>query len=258
MEYKDFAREIYIITGINLMSYKEKQMKRRIDQLIANKGFYGYDKFIQVLKNNNELYNEFLSYITINVSYFYRDHKQWEVLEYNILPEVIKRDNKIRSWCCACSSGEEVYTLAFILNRYISNDRIEIIGSDVDKKSIDKAKKGIFTKKNLESLPKVLFYNFFEEKKGEYIVTDEIRNCISFEIIDLLNLEYPQNFDFIICRNVMIYFLEEAKKDIYINLNRSLKENGILFMGNSEQILSHERYNFEMISNGFYKKTGEI
>ena len=258
MEYNDFVREIYMFSGINLLYYKEKQMKRRIEQLIMQKKLSGYEEYLQVIKSDNELYNEFLGHITINVSYFYRDPKQWEVLEYNILPEIIKRDNKIRSWCCACSSGEEAYTLAFILNRYISNDRIEIIGSDVDRKSIDKAKKGIYTKKNLETLPKVFFYNFFEEKKGEYIVVDEIKNCISFEIIDLLNHEYPQNFDLIICRNVMIYFLEEAKKYIYFNLNKSLNDEGILFMGNSEIILLHERYKFEALSNGFYKKIGEV
>ena len=102
---------IYKMSGINLTFYKEKQMKRRIDSLISKNGFDGYEKYVDALKINSNLYNEFINYLTINVSEFYRNPEQWDVLEKEDISFITSKNKYVKIWSSACSTGDEPYTL---------------------------------------------------------------------------------------------------------------------------------------------------
>jgi len=91
MDYTAFVKEIYKITNIDLNMYKEKQMKRRINSLIAKNHYKGYEDYLEGLKTDKALFNEFLDYITINVSEFYRNPEQWDILDREILPDILKK-----------------------------------------------------------------------------------------------------------------------------------------------------------------------
>lgn len=105
-DYEYFKREILSLTTIDLNAYKEKQMKRRIDTLIAKHKITGYDKYVCALKNDKELFDEFVGYITINVSEFYRNPEQWKILETEIIPDLIQKFGKnLKVWSAACSTG---------------------------------------------------------------------------------------------------------------------------------------------------------
>ena len=107
-DYEYFKKEILALTTIDLNSYKEKQMKRRIDTLIAKHKIVGYDKYVQALKNDKALFEEFVNYITINVSEFYRNPDQWKILDETIFPELISKFGKnLKIWSAACSTGDE-------------------------------------------------------------------------------------------------------------------------------------------------------
>ncbi|NSW90448.1 MAG: protein-glutamate O-methyltransferase CheR [Firmicutes bacterium] len=255
MTYEDFKKEILSITGINLSFYKEKQMKRRIDSLIRKNKFNGYYDYFSALKANKELYNEFINYLTINVSEFYRNPEQWEVLENDILPQLISKKVNLKIWSAACSTGDEPYTLAMILNKFIPLNSIKIIATDIDKEAIDKAKAGIYVYKSMEKLPKEYLDKYFIKTGELYKIKDDLKKCVEFSRLNLLSDLYPQNCDMIVCRNVLIYFTEEAKNIVYIKASQALNSGGILFVGSTEQIIMPGKYNFTPVRTFFYMKT---
>src|SRR5690554_828028 len=105
MDYEGFKRGILSISGINLDFYKERQMKRRIDSLMNRNSYYDYGLYLEQLQRDKRLYDEFVNYLTINVSEFYRNPEQWENLETKILPGIIKSNKSPKIWSCACSTG---------------------------------------------------------------------------------------------------------------------------------------------------------
>lgn len=258
MDYQKFKDEIFKLTGIMLDYYKEKQMKRRIDSLIQKNKFSNYYDYIQALKEKGNLFQEFIDYITINVSEFYRNPEQWEVLEKYILPGLIKTSPKLNIWSAACSTGDEPYTLVMVLNKYLSLDKIKILATDIDKKALSRAEEGIYGFKSLEKLPNGFINKYFIEEKDLYKIKNEVKNCVNFKNHDLLKHEYPEKCDLIICRNVLIYFTEEAKNLIYTKFNKALKIGGVLFVGSTEQIIMSAKFGFKAKKTFFYVKEKEI
>ena len=117
-DYESFKKQIYTLSSIDLDAYKEKQMKRRIDSLIAKNGFKTYDDYVKALKTDKELYAAFINYLTINVSEFWRNPEQWAILEKDIIPYLMKKHGKsIKIWSAACSTGDEPYSLVMLLSK---------------------------------------------------------------------------------------------------------------------------------------------
>jgi len=261
MNYEGFKSEIHLMTGINLSYYKEKQMKRRIDSLIRKNGIDSYDEYIKSLKKDKALFDEFINHITINVSEFYRNPGQWKVLEEEILPQILERTQSPVIWSSACSTGEEPYTLVMVLNKFVPLSRIKILASDIDVAALEKAKAGIYNEKSVESMPKEYLEKYFTKMRESYFnvyrINDDVKRCVEFKRLDLHKDEYPINCDLIVCRNVLIYFTEEAKNKIYLKFNHSLKDGGILFVGSTEQIIMFQKYGFKPIRTFFYQKVGE-
>lgn len=258
MNYEKFKQEIYEISGIDLNSYKERQMKRRLNSLINKKNFDGYKSYIEALKKDQLLYDEFMNYITINVSEFYRNPEQWIKLKETILPMLIRQNRNLKIWSAACSSGDEPYTLAMILNEFFPLSDIRIIATDLDKDILEKAKKGIYNEKSVANLPKTYLRKFFIQDGHTFKISDEIKQCIQFKHHNLLSDNYPSNCDLIICRNVLIYFTEEAKIEMYKKFNKALTTSGVLFVGSTEQILLYTNYNLKPIQTFFYQKEKDL
>ena len=131
-DYEYFKREVLSLTGIDLNCYKEKQMKRRIDTLIAKHKIEGYDRYVHALKTDKDLFEEFVSYITINVSEFYRNPEQWKLLDEEVIPELVKRFGRnLKIWSAACSTGDEPYSLVMALSRHVPLNNIRIYATDI-------------------------------------------------------------------------------------------------------------------------------
>ncbi|EMS73308.1 CheR family methyltransferase [Ruminiclostridium cellobioparum] len=257
MDYEGFKEEILKMTKINLTLYKEKQMKRRIDALIKKNNFNTYKEYVQALKDNKDLFKEFINYLTINVSEFYRNPDQWAVLEKEIFPLLMSRNKKLNIWSSACSTGDEPYTLVMVLNKMLPLSSIKILATDIDMGALEKAKTGIYTSKSLENLPKEMKEKYFTMVGDNYRVKDEVKNCVEFRQFNLLRDPYPTGMDLIVCRNVLIYFTEEAKNDIYKKFNMSLNPQGILFVGSTEQMIMANKYNFKSVKTFFYVKDAD-
>lgn len=257
--YGDFKTEVFNLSKIDLNAYKERQMKRRIDSLIRKNGFDTYSDYVHLLKSNKNKYEEFINYLTINVSEFFRNTKQWEVLENEVIPYLHDKFSKnIKIWSAACSTGDEPYSLAMLLSKFMPLSRINIIATDIDLQILAKAKEGIYNEKSVAGVPTDLKNKYFKKDGQSYKISDEIKKCITFRQHNLLKDTYPENMDLIVCRNVLIYFTEEAKHSIYIKFNHSLKNEGILFVGSTEQIIQSHKYELEPVKSFFYKKITDL
>lgn len=254
-DYEGFKKDVFALTKIDLNAYKEKQMKRRIDTLIAKHKIANYDAFIVSIKTDTKLFEEFVNYLTINVSEFYRNPEQWKVLDEIIFPKLFERfGKKLKIWSAACSTGDEPYSLVMALSKYLPLNQIEIIATDIDKQVLNKAKVGLYHEKSIAAVPEEFKKKYFTKLGASYQISDEIKRRVKFSEHNLLKDSYPSGCHLIVCRNVLIYFTEEAKQEIYKNFNRALVKDGILFIGSTEQIMNYKDLNFDRSKSFFYFK----
>lgn len=255
MDYEGFKAAVFKLTSIDLNAYKEQQMKRRIDTLISRNKISGYEDFVKALKGDKELFEEFVSYLTINVSEFYRNPEQWELMDKQFIPMLIEKFGKnLKIWSAACSTGDEPYSLVMALSRHLPLNQIKIIATDIDKQILAQAKVGIYNEKSIASVPKDLRDKYFTKIGNSYQISNEIKSRVDFRQHNLIKDPYPDKCDFIICRNVLIYFTEEAKDDVFRKFCKSLKTGGFLFIGSTEQIMNHREMGYERKNSFYYEK----
>lgn len=254
-DYEYFKKAVFDLTSIDLNAYKEKQMKRRIDTLIAKNGIKEYDKYVQVLKTDKVRFEEFVNYLTINVSEFYRNPDQWKIMDGEIIPELIDRFGRnLKIWSAACSTGDEPYSLVMALSRHLPLSQIKIYATDIDKQVIAKAKVGLYGEKSIAGVPEDLKKKYFTKIGPSYQISEEIKQRVEFKEHNLLKDIYPSDCHLIVCRNVLIYFTEEAKEEIYRKFERALKPGGLLFIGSTEQIINYREIGYERKNSFFYLK----
>ncbi len=254
-DYEYFKKAVMDLTKIDLNAYKEKQMKRRIDTLIAKNKIVGYDKYVAALKNDSRLFEEFVNYLTINVSEFYRNPDQWQIMDREIIPELIRKFGKnLKIWSAACSTGDEPYSLVMALSKHLPLNQIKIYATDLDKQVIAKAKTGLYVEKSIASVPDDLKKKYFTKIGPSYQISNEIKSRVEFKEHNLLKDTYPTDCHLIVCRNVLIYFTEEAKEEVFIKFQKSLKSGGFLFIGSTEQIINHREIGFERKNSFYYEK----
>lgn len=253
-DYEQFIEGIKRRTGIDLSLYKEAQMKRRLTSLYEKKGYRNFVDFLGALENNRDLMNEFLDRMTINVSEFYRNRKRWDVLQNRIFPMLLQQNKRPKIWSAACSTGEEPYSLAMVLSHHVPLSQINILATDLDENVMQKAKLALYPERSLAEVPKDIQAKYFDKEGSFYKVKDEIKRTVTFKKHNLLKDHYGVGYDLIVCRNVMIYFTEEAKDNIYSQFSKALRPGGILFVGSTEQIFNPAQYDFEVEDTFFYRK----
>jgi chemotaxis protein methyltransferase CheR len=252
--YPQFIEQIKRKTGIDLSLYKEGQMKRRLTSLYEKKGLKDFQQYFMLLEKNREELFEFLDRMTINVSEFYRNGKRWEILEKIILNDLIKKEKRLKVWSAACSTGEEPYTLAMVMSSFMSLNDVRVLATDIDNNAIARAKLAIYQPRSLQEVPADMKKRYFTYDEGYYKLKEEVKRAVSFKRQDLLADTFDSNFDLIVCRNVLIYFTEEAKEQLYHKFSKAMKKGGILFVGSTEQIFQPAKYGFEVVDTFFYRK----
>ncbi len=185
---------------------------------------------------------------------FIENQNQWELLKTEIIPTLLEKKRKIKIWSAACSTGEEPYTLVMVLSNFFPLRDIKILAADIDIEAINKAKAGIYSKKSIANVPEEFKKKYFKPLGESFQISEDIKKCVEFKQMNLLKDNYPKDFDLIVCRNVMIYFTEDAKDEMYHKFNGSLVDGGVLFVGSTEQIIIPQRYNFKAIRTFFYEK----
>ncbi|MFV9510684.1 CheR family methyltransferase [Tepidibacillus sp. LV47] len=252
-DYQFFVSNFRKKTGIDLNLYKEQQMKRRLNSLRMKRGFSNFREYFKAIETDETLYLELLDRITINVSEFFRNRPRWKVLEEKILPYLLQTKT-LKAWSAACSTGEEPYTLAMIINKKYPSTRLDLLATDIDEGALRKAKEGIYHERSIQEVPKEYIHTYFTVNQDLYYISDRIKNQVKFKKHNLLSDSFDDNYDLIICRNVMIYFTEEAKHQLYQKFSDSLRSGGILFVGSTEQIFNPVQYQLEPVETFFYRK----
>ncbi len=258
-DYEGFKNEVLRLTKIDLSAYKEKQMRRRIDSLVTKRECKTYKEYVALLSKNKEVFEEFVNFLTINVSEFYRNPEQWDLLDKEFFPELINKFGKnLKIWSAACSTGDEPYSLVMALSRHLPLNQIKITATDIDKQVIAQAKTGLYNAKSIAGVPADFKKKYFTQVgKDSYQIANEIKARVEFKEHNLLKDPYIKPCDMIVCRNVLIYFTEEAKNDVYVKFEAALKEKGILFIGSTEQVMDYKKIGYKRRSSFFYEKDAE-
>lgn len=253
--YEMFKKEVYKLTGIDLNCYKEKQMRRRIDTLATKNKATSYETYLAMLRADKDLFEQFVNFLTINVSEFYRNPDQWKLLDESVIPKLIKvHGNRLKIWSAACSTGDEPYSLAMAFSRHLPLSNIQIIATDIDKQVLEQAQTGLYNAKSIASVPEEFKKKYFTQVGSSYKIADELKKCITFKQHNLLKDPYPTDCDLILCRNVVIYFTDEAKDEIYRKFFKSLKNQGVLFIGSTEQITNYKELGYTRLSSFYFEK----
>lgn len=253
-DFAQFIQRLKSKTGMDLALYKESQMRRRLNSLKEKRGFRSFLDFFQAMMKDADLYNEFLDQMTINVSEFYRNPNRWEVLEKRVFPELMAKNGRSKCWSAACSTGEEPYSLVTALSSFLSLREIQVLATDIDQNAIEKAKLGKYPMNAVKDVPKRILNKYFTLSGSHYVISDEIKRCVQFKRHNLLADPFELNFDLIICRNVLIYFTDEAKEALFEKFSKSLKKGGYFFIGGTEQIFHPQKYQLEPVETFFYRK----
>jgi chemotaxis protein methyltransferase CheR len=229
-------------TAIVLDPTKEYLVESRLTPLSKELGFSSLDALISSFKStpSENIKLKIIDAMTINETLFFRDIHPFEVLKNKILPEIIakKGEKKLEIWCAAASSGQEPYTIAMIikdLEMHLAGWVINIIGSDISEKMLSKAKNGIYNQLEVNrGLPLTYLAKHFQKKGSEWQISQEIRDMVQFQKINLMKPWAIPKMDLIFMRNVLIYFSVETKKEIVQRVENTLHPSGYLFLGGAE------------------------
>lgn len=254
MEFNEFHKWVHRELGINLSAYKPEQLNRRINSLMTRVGIKSLDEYTRVIKTDSEQRQKFLDFITINVTEFFRNPELFVELEKQILKELLPSNSNLKIWSAACSIGCEPYTLGIILNKVAPLGRHTIIATDIDNTILSKAKIGEYTKNEIKGISTSDLGKYFSVRDDKYYIDSKIKSMITFKKHDLILDSYDNGFDLIVCRNVVIYFNNDTKNEIYKKFSNSLKKGGLLFVGATESIYNYRDYGFEKASTFIYKK----
>lgn len=256
MEFEMFLQAIGEYTRIDLAKYKRTQMERRIRSLMRSQGLTDYREYLLIIKKDAGSLNRFLEHLTINVSEFFRNPPQWEILKETILPEILKRDNPPKIWSAGCAAGEEPYSLAMLMRRLAPEiNKPLILATDIDEHILIKAGSGVYKERSVANVPSNLIKKYFVQKGDSYHIKEEIKKMVIFKEHDLLKDPFHRNFDLILCRNVLIYFTRETRKELYKRFHDALRpQGGILFTGSTEQIFKASQIGMEAVASFFYKR----
>lgn len=252
--YEGFIKAFHPRSGLDLNYYKQNQMQRRILSFMNTHGYHGFPEFLTALDGNKVLYDAFFKHLTINVSQFFRDTNQWKTLEESILPKLTLGKTALKMWSAGCSGGQEPYSLAILMAEHFSSVHPSILATDIDENVLQQAKNGIYKEAEFVSTPPEVLQRHFTATDKGYQIKDSIKRVVSFHSQNLLTAHFDTGFDFIACRNVVIYFTEEAKEMLYKKFSQALKVGGILFTGSTEHLFGMNHLGLKSVSTFFYQK----
>ena len=251
-EYAIISRKILKLIGIDLSFYKSQQMRRRLHGL-ANSQVNSIVEYCALVERDQTALTKLKNFLTINVTEFFRDAEQFNILQTKVMPELLNHRPHLSVWSAGCSHGGEPYSVAITLKEITGDARHRIVATDIDEQIVEKAKKGgPYSAADLANVASKLVLKYFRKEPDGYYVIDEIKRMVDFKRRDLLKSRFDSGFDLIMCRNVVIYFSDEAKTKLYSGFYDALTTDGILFIGATETLLEANDVGLERVHNCFY------
>lgn len=263
-EFKQLAAYIKKHYGIYLKEEKQALLVGRLQNVLIENGFSNFSEYYEyIIADKTEVaVTSLINKITTNHTFFMREAEHFKYFMEKVLPEITKeiKDKDLRVWSAGCSSGEEPYTLAMIIDEYLGKEKplwdAKILATDISSKVLDLARKGVYSNEKIAALPTNWRLGYFQKlDKDNYVITDQIRNEVIFRKFNLMEKTFPfkRKFHVIFCRNVMIYFDSLTKQELIDKFYDSLEYGGYLFIGHSES-LNRDQARFQFIMPSVYRK----
>lgn len=257
--YKAIREFIYKEAGIDLGVAKQMLVSSRLNKRLRHHQLDNFDQYADMVINNNGIERQMaIDLLTTNETYFFREAEHFNSLKKLVLQHHPK-DRMLRLWSAASSSGEEAYSIAMVLDDFFgARGKWEIFGSDISRRIIEKAKKGLYQCHRIDAIPKDFFQKYCLKGSGEYegflLIDKNLRAKIRFAEINLTKpLPEVGQFDVIFLRNVLIYFDDKTKENIIRSLTSKLRSKGLLFIGHSESLKGMD-LPIELIAPTTYQK----
>ena len=255
-EWLAFRDALERATGLPLGQYKQPQMRRRLGSVMQRKSVANWPAFASAIGSNPRLLEEVRDSLTINVSEFFRQADRFAEMLTTHIPRLQQDHATLKFWSAGCSIGCEPYSLAMILDELDPRSGHSILATDVDLPILARARDGKgYRPQEVQSVPPALLQKYLvRATDSTYGVDPALKRRITFRRHDLLTDPYPSGLDFILCRNVVIYFNEAAKCHLYSSFAAALRPGGLLFVGGSEMIMRSHELGFRAAGTSIYQK----
>ncbi len=236
--------------GIFIEDFKlDSIYKRKFEKLMEKHGYTSFENFYNdiIFRKNSKLHDDFLNSITVNETYFFREEYQFKTLINYVLLELHSRKPSnlpINILSAPCSTGEEVYSIAIYImeeGKIINERDIMLLGIDIDKDAIEKAKTGLYSERSVHKIPPHILNKYFRKVGKYYQVIDTLRQAVNFRVVNVLDryaMKKLGKFDVIFSRNMLIYFDDHNKRETISIFYNILNPGGYLFLGHAEKIPS--------------------
>lgn len=235
-DYVDFCEGINRLVGIDLLQYKRGQMERRLRSFAERKGINQLTDYLAVLRADDQELERFLDRVTINVSQLWRNPEQWVTLGRSVVPELAAR-GRIRIWSAGCSYGAEAFTIAAVCMEQAPGVKVEVVGTDVDQRMVERARNGVFSLDDARTVPPASLDRWFDRVDEGWQAKAELQRAMTFDRGDLLTMRFPTAaYDLVLCRNVVIYFTEDVRDALHGRLATSLRSGGYFVVGSTERV----------------------
>jgi two-component system CheB/CheR fusion protein len=246
-EFEALVEHLKATRGFDFTGYKRSSLMRRVDRRLAALAIDNYSDYLDHLELHAEEFTTLFNTILINVTGFFRDAAAWEFLSNEVLPGLLAAKSPtapLRVWSAGCASGEEAYTLAIVLAELMGpgefRDRVKIYATDVDEEALSYARHGSYSESEVAGVPSELLDKYFERNGGGRLAfRKDLRRSVIFGRNDLVQDAPISRIDLLVCRNTLMYFTAEAQARILAKFHFALAEDGVLFLGKAEMLLSH-------------------
>lgn len=250
-------------SGLALNKEKAYLLESRLNPVARKWNFSGFDELAQAIRNRGEeaLLVDVTEAMTTNESFFFRDQKPFDQFNDMVLPHLLEAraaKRSFRIWSAACSSGQEPYTLAMLLQEHadkLAGWRVEIVATDLSNEILDKAKEGLYSQFEVQrGLPITHLVKYFVQVGDRWQIEDSLRKMIKFQQFNLLgDLSSLGKFDVVFCRNVLIYFDTPTKTKVLNGIADLLPADGFLYLGGAETVLgTTDRFEIMQGQRGIY------
>ncbi len=265
--FQKFSDLVYEKTGIFLKPEKKELLNARLGKRLRATGITSFKQYYEYVINDrsgDELVH-LIDSVSTNFTSFFRENSHFEILSSTVLPAFVKegrgKNKEILLWSSASSSGEEPYTMAMVVEDFVSRHpgmRYRIMATDISTRVLAQAKRGVYADERVIKVPKPFLKKYFQKGVGNsdgYVkVKDELQRMVHFDRFNLMG-DFPWRaaIDVIFCRNVMIYFNRETQQELVSKFHEALTPGGYLFIGHSESI-SGLKHNFTQVDATAYMK----
>ena len=248
---QQFSELLYAQTGIAIDDKKHYLLQTKVDRLLVKKRIRSYEEYWRLLNqpNNHADFQEFIDMMTTNTTEFFRESDHFDYLRQNFASVLqanprIQRNGEVVIWSAASSTGQEPVTLAMVMLELLQpyNLDVRILATDIDSQVLQKAMHGVYSPQECVGIPAQLLHKYFHHlDSGDYQTTELLRSVITYRQFNLMNpFRFRYGFDFVFCRNVMIYFDSVTQQSLVEKFYDVLVPGGLFFLGHSESMINKQ------------------